>query len=81
MKLAYLGILFLIASVRGHARLIEPPSRASEWRFGFDNPPDYNDNADYCGGIAVSTYLHNCSEFKECTLQKMHIVTVLEHNN
>ena len=53
MKLAYLGILFFVASVRGHARLIEPPSRASEWRFGFDNPPDYNDNADYCGGIAV----------------------------
>ena len=53
MKLAYLGILFFIASVRGHARLIEPPSRASEWRFGFNNPPDYNDNADYCGGIEV----------------------------
>ena len=80
MKLAYLGILFLIASVKGHARLIEPPSRASEWRFGFDNPPDYNDNADYCGGIAVSTCII-AQNLKNVLYKKMHIVTVLEHNN
>jgi len=29
---------------------MDPPSRASQWRFGFDNPPDYNDNQGFCGG-------------------------------
>merc|ERR1711962_1034537 len=33
-----------------HGRLRDPPSRASQWREGFDNPPDYNDNQGYCGG-------------------------------
>ncbi len=37
----------------GHARLMEPPSRASMWRVGFDNPPDFNDNQGYCGGFMV----------------------------
>ncbi|XP_026839378.1 uncharacterized protein LOC26526448 [Drosophila erecta] len=35
----------------GHGRLIEPPSRASAWRFGFETPPDYNDHELYCGGL------------------------------
>merc|ERR1712080_809833 len=35
-----------------HGRLMNPPSRASQWRFGFDNPPDYNDNRGFCGGAA-----------------------------
>jgi len=34
----------------GHGRLMEPPSRASQWRMGFDNPRDYNDNQGFCGG-------------------------------
>ena len=37
--------------VSGHARFIEPPSRASAWRYGFDTPPDYNDNQGFCGGF------------------------------
>merc|ERR1739838_553856 len=47
-----LGILFcsLFASSYGHGRLMDPPSRASQWRLGFDNPPDYNDNQGFCGG-------------------------------
>jgi len=40
-----------IPSVESHGRLMGPPSRASEWRFGFDNPPDYNDNQGFCGGF------------------------------
>ncbi|KAI8114759.1 hypothetical protein FF38_04444 [Lucilia cuprina] len=35
----------------GHGRLIEPPSRASAWRYGFNTPPDYNDHELYCGGF------------------------------
>ncbi|KAK8376299.1 hypothetical protein O3P69_008771 [Scylla paramamosain] len=45
----YLWVVMVIVvtwagSCRGHARLIEPPSRASAWRYGFDTPADYNDN-------------------------------------
>ncbi|KAJ1524500.1 hypothetical protein ONE63_010995 [Megalurothrips usitatus] len=36
----------------GHGRLIEPPSRSSMWRYGFDTPPDYNDHELYCGGFS-----------------------------
>lgn len=36
----------------GHGRLVEPPSRASAWRFGFDTPHNYNDHELYCGGFS-----------------------------
>merc|ERR1712002_1216250 len=45
-----LVVAALIAGCSGHARLRKPPSRASQWREGFDNPPDYNDNQGFCGG-------------------------------
>ncbi|XP_057323425.1 uncharacterized protein LOC130666440 [Microplitis mediator] len=38
-------------NVEGHGRLIEPPSRASMWRYGFDTPEDFTDNECYCGGF------------------------------
>ena len=37
--------------VSAHARLMEPPSRASMWRLGYDNPPDFNDHQGFCGGF------------------------------
>merc|ERR1712141_977893 len=43
-------IIYLFGEVCGHGRLMDPPSRASQWRLGFDNPPDYDDNQGYCGG-------------------------------
>ena len=36
-----------------HARLMEPPSRASMWRVGFPTPQDIDDNQSYCGGFGV----------------------------
>ena len=33
----------------GHARLLEPPSRASMWRMGFDSPENFDDDQTYCG--------------------------------
>lgn len=39
--------------VHGHGRLIDPPSRSTMWRYGFNNPPNYNDNQLYCGGVQV----------------------------
>ena len=52
-RLCILVLLGLLGHVLGHARLAEPPSRASMWRFGFDNPADYNDNEGFCGGAQV----------------------------
>lgn len=34
-----------------HGRLIEPPSRASAWRYGFSTPANYNDHELFCGGF------------------------------
>ncbi|XP_043064454.1 uncharacterized protein LOC108100432 isoform X2 [Drosophila ficusphila] len=51
----YIGFCFAISicfiTCHGHGRLIEPPSRASAWRFGFQTKPDYNDHELYCGGF------------------------------
>lgn len=43
---------FFATGVECHGRLIEPPSRASMWRYGFDTPHDYNDHECYCGGFS-----------------------------
>ncbi|KAH3884486.1 uncharacterized protein LOC127832630 [Dreissena polymorpha] len=43
----------LVTLIRGHGRLVEPPSRSSMWRFGFKTPVNYNDNQLYCGGYDV----------------------------
>ena len=41
----------LVSLVSGHARLVDPPSRASMWRFGFSTPHDYDDTNGNCGGF------------------------------
>ncbi|RXG66862.1 hypothetical protein Avbf_17296 [Armadillidium vulgare] len=49
-------VLFIasnIVGIYGHGRLMDPPSRNAMWREGYDNPPDYNDNQLYCGGLTV----------------------------
>ena len=55
---AILILPLIISYVQGHARLLDPPSRASMWRVGFDNPADYDDNGRNCGGFKVSTNLN-----------------------
>ena len=42
-----------IAPSHEHARLMEPPSRASMWRVGFPTPKDQDDNQSYCGGFGI----------------------------
>ncbi|XP_015592756.1 uncharacterized protein LOC107266619 [Cephus cinctus] len=49
--LAFIGSV-LVVQVSSHGRLIEPPSRASMWRYGFETPHDYNDHETYCGGFS-----------------------------
>lgn len=56
MRFLVLGLtlivsLLVVKRVSAHGRLIEPPSRASMWRYGFDTPQDYNDHECYCGGF------------------------------
>ena len=55
-----IAVICLLASVewhhvRGHGRLVEPPSRSSAWRFGFKTEPNYNDHELFCGGFTVSS--------------------------
>jgi hypothetical protein len=38
---------------------LEPASRASAFREGFNNPPDYDDNQGFCGGAYYQNDLHN----------------------
>ena len=50
----FFGLLLclqLLKHVSAHGRLIEPPSRTSAWRFGFDTPTYYNDSETNCGGF------------------------------
>lgn len=49
----YVAISNWFSEVKGHGRLIDPPSRSSMWRYGYNNPPNYNDNQLYCGGAQV----------------------------
>jgi len=55
--------LLLYDSVSGHGRLVEPPSRASMWRYGYATKPDVHDNQMWCGGFQVCTtaFLHLAS--------------------
>ena len=46
-------LVFAVKSSLQHARLMEPPSRASMWRVGFPTPRDVDDNQSYCGGYGV----------------------------
>ncbi|KAK2580245.1 hypothetical protein KPH14_012499 [Odynerus spinipes] len=46
-----LVLVLFVRRASSHGRLVEPPSRASMWRYGFDTPHDYNDNECYCGGF------------------------------
>lgn len=63
--LTYFLIGFFLDICDGHGRLIEPPSRASAWRYGFQTPPNYNDHELYCGGFSRQ-YNKNGGKCGEC---------------
>ncbi|XP_041673790.1 uncharacterized protein LOC108104322 isoform X1 [Drosophila eugracilis] len=56
---------FCFMTCNGHGRLIDPPGRASAWRFGFKTPPDYNDHELYCGGF-TRQWKRNGGKCGEC---------------
>ncbi|KAL3866033.1 hypothetical protein ACJMK2_043374, partial [Sinanodonta woodiana] len=43
-------LALLVIQVEGQGRLIEPPGRASLWRFGYDSSINPDDNLLNCGG-------------------------------
>ncbi|XP_064613004.1 uncharacterized protein LOC135476802 [Liolophura sinensis] len=45
-----LWTLLFPSGTDGHGRLVDPPNRGTMWRFGFDNPPDFQDHELNCGG-------------------------------
>ena len=60
MAVAFILLVFHIfkcfTAVNGHGRLIDPPSRNAMWRFGYDTPPNYDDNGLNCGGFGHQWY-------------------------
>jgi hypothetical protein len=54
-------ILSQTGHVASHGRLIQPAQRSSAWRYGYNNPENYNDNQLFCGGFDVSNLLTNLS--------------------
>lgn len=54
MWLALAVSLSMFGHVTSHGRMIQPAQRSSAWRFGFDNPVNYDDNGLFCGGAGVS---------------------------
>ena len=49
----------LATLVCGHGMLLDPPSRNSAWRVGFDTPKNWNDNEQNCGGFATQWNTNN----------------------
>lgn len=52
-------LLMVVGGTWAHGRLMEPPSRASAWRLGFETPIDYNDNEGFCGGFSHQYYVND----------------------
>jgi len=60
-------LLGLYGGVSGHGRLVEPPSRASMWRYGYPTKPDFYDNQMWCGGYQVFNHsLHSIHHLHSC---------------
>ncbi|XP_047992291.1 uncharacterized protein LOC125231006 [Leguminivora glycinivorella] len=44
-------LLSTASSVIGHGMVLDPPGRATAWRYGFRTPVNYDDNGLNCGGV------------------------------
>jgi hypothetical protein len=54
LRIAVVFILFRKSSQHGY--LQEPPARNCAWRYGFNTPPNYDDNGLNCGGFATQWF-------------------------
>lgn len=57
ITIAVLNVVVL-PTVNGHGMIIDPASRASRWRYGFQGPRQYTDNELSCGGRNVQWGKH-----------------------
>ncbi|GIY88162.1 hypothetical protein CEXT_120601 [Caerostris extrusa] len=71
MLVALITLCF-VQSVWCHARLMEPPSRSSMWRHGYDTPKNYDDDGLYCGGMKVSRIIHCTLFYSDILIQFSH---------
>ncbi|XP_013109176.2 uncharacterized protein LOC106088287 [Stomoxys calcitrans] len=58
MKLLAISIIVAVSLTNvdyttGHGMMLSPPGRSSRWRYDSSAIPNYNDNANYCGGFSV----------------------------
>ncbi|XP_044264472.1 uncharacterized protein LOC123011198 [Tribolium madens] len=53
VSVVFLVFCFLVEKISGHGMMMEPPNRSSLWRFDPTAPPNYDDNQNFCGGVAV----------------------------
>jgi len=87
LSIIFLGIFIDFGNVEGHGRIMEPPMRASLWRFEefeYLNPPVmYDDDAFWCGGY-VTQHQTNGGKCGLCEIEfyfhliyviKMHFIT------
>ncbi len=58
-KIRFFLVIFFhnLDSIESHGRLNEPASRNSAWRFGYNTPPNYNDNELNCDPFVVVVLL------------------------
>jgi len=49
-EIVVIVLLSLFSYISAHGYLTNPPARNYMWRKGFKNPPNYNDNEQFCGG-------------------------------
>ncbi|KAH0999535.1 hypothetical protein HUJ04_005394 [Dendroctonus ponderosae] len=50
--------VYFAKNVSGHGYMITPVNRASLWRVDWKQPPNYNDNEYFCGGVHAQYYVN-----------------------
>lgn len=56
-----LGLWALMEVVQGHGSMIDPPARNVMWRFGFNNPVNFDFDENFCGGVTRQWNINNGS--------------------
>jgi hypothetical protein len=82
--ITFLSIIPLIASLlktaNGHGMMLDPPNRSSMWHYGFNVPPNYNENGLNCGGFTV-IYAFNSLIFSRFFMFNLRVITGTTQRN
>ncbi|XP_015597787.1 uncharacterized protein LOC107268968 [Cephus cinctus] len=57
--MSVLIIILNVLEIYSHGMLMVPVNRGSAWRYGYNTPINYDDNANFCGGFAVQWIANN----------------------